>query len=140
MPATGASTTAIPRGSPSIASARPAAGVEVVMSIHTAPWRSAWNAPPRPIITASTCGGPGSIVTRTSHWAAVFGTDSAAIAPASTSGSTASARTSNTTTSKPARRRLSAIGAPIRPSPMNPTTGRSASLGQPVTRGPARWS
>ena len=110
MPATGASTTATPRGAPSSAAIRPAAGVDVDMSIQTAPERSAWKAQLRPSMTASTCGGPGSIVIRTSTAAASPGALSATRAPRSTSGSVASPRTSNTTSSKPARATLAAIG------------------------------
>ena len=92
-------------------------------------------------MTASTCGGPGSIVIRTSTAAASPGALSETRAPRSTSGSVASPRTSNTTSSKPARATLAAMGAPIRPRPMNPTTGRLPPDGQPVlTRGPATWS
>ena len=69
------------------------------MSTQIAPSRKAWNAPPRPVITASIWGGPGSMVIRTSHEAAVPGPDSAAAAPAAWSGSTASALASKATTS-----------------------------------------
>src|SRR5690349_664721 len=77
--------------------------------------------PSEPSATRSTSGASGSIVITISLAAATFRGVAAGVAPAAASDATASGTTSATISRWPLLRMLRAIGAPIVPSPINPT-------------------
>src|SRR5262245_32963086 len=77
--------------------------------------------PSGPNATASTSGASGTMVTTTSLASATALGDSARVAPAVTSWSTAVPSMSWTVTGNPPFRMLRAMGAPITPTPTNPT-------------------
>src|SRR5262245_64542709 len=78
--------------------------------------------PSGPSAACSTSGASGSIVITTSLAAATARGEAAAVAPASTSEATAFGLTSCTVSRWPFLRTLRAIGPPIVPSPMKPTS------------------
>ena len=93
----------------------------VLMSMITVPRFIAVNTPSGPASTSRTSGESGTMVTITSHCPATSAGDAAARAPAATSASTGPRLRLCTTRGNPALSRFSAIGFPIKPSPMNPT-------------------
>src|SRR5215207_381259 len=139
-PETGASTKS--RGARRSPTAREAVGEIVDMSTTSAPSGSAAAAPWSPNSTSSTSGASGTIVMKASAPAAASAGVAAAVAPCSAAKRSAFSRVRVwTESSKPASRRLRAIGAPMMPSPTNPTrliramatTSRSLDS-QPVAR------
>jgi hypothetical protein len=92
------------------------------MSTTTLPGRTVCETPSEPNNTCSTSGVSETIVTTTSACAAASAGVAARSAPSSEASASSFERVRLCTiTSKPARRRLRAIGAPIVPSPTNPT-------------------
>ena len=116
-PDTGASSMLMPCSAQRADSERTTVGELVVRSNHTPPrFIDAIRSAP----TASASRGPGREVSTTSTALPSACTLSAQVAPAASCGLAASARTSKTTRSKPALRKLSAMDPPMVPSPMNP--------------------
>src|SRR3954454_22057966 len=77
--------------------------------------------PVSPRITASACAVVSTMQIVRWHLAATASGEASTLAPAATSGSSRAGLMSCTTSSNPAFTRLSAIGPPILPSPINPT-------------------
>ncbi len=120
-PLTGASSISAPRALASAAISRAVAGAMVLMSTMTMPGRSWSNTPCGPASTCRTSGESGTIVITTSVRAATSAGVAASVAPAWTSASTGARLRLCTTSEKPPLMRLSAMGRPMRPRPMNPT-------------------
>src|SRR5579864_243118 len=119
-PETGASTNGLPCFVASSAHALTVAGSIVLESMIVTPFGMPASTPSSAVSTLFTWAAAGSIViTHSTSVTAAFA-EPDALAPASTSVCTACAFRSNTLTVWPAFSRLSAIGAPMLPSPMKP--------------------
>src|SRR5262245_10644271 len=134
-PETGASTSSTPAPTSSSASRRTIAHELVERSTWTSPRRAPARIPASPRTTDSTSTGPGSEVITTRQRAATSRGLAALRAPASASGRSASGRRSWTTSACPASSSRRAIGAPIVPTPMKPTSSAPATR---RSRRPAR--
>jgi hypothetical protein len=130
VPATAASAV-LPTGlsiiaAPFVAIAAPTlrvvSGSMVLMSMYTEPARIPSAMPSLPSATRSTSGASGSMVMTISLAAATAFGVVATLAPAASSFCIAAACTSCTVSRCPLPRMLRAIGAPIVPSPMKPTS------------------
>ncbi len=120
-PLTGASSMAIPRAATSSASRRATTGSIVLMQTTMCPGAALRMMPRSPAMTSAAWAVVSTMqIVRPAAAAALAG-ESATVAPRSRRGSTFAASTSWTTREKPPATRLSAIGRPILPSPMNPT-------------------
>src|SRR5262249_20517090 len=119
-PDTGASSMAMPRSAAAACTARALSTSMVELSINTAP-ASAAAITPAPRNTLRTLAPTGSMVTTKSTPLAASSTEVALLAPDCTTKFTASSLRSNTLRLWPALIRLRAIGAPMLPTPMNPT-------------------
>ena len=115
-PETGASSAAAPRSRSAAASRRASAGGLVDMSTHSTPSRAAAS------VAASTVSGSGSSVITISAAAPTPSAEPPSVAPSATSASTGPRLRLCTTTPNPAASSRAAIGRPIRPSPITPTS------------------
>ena len=127
-PLTGASSSAMPLAAKRSCRRRTTVGEFVVKSNQVVPRRMPASKPSSARATASTSFGPGSEVKTTSLASATRRAESAQTHPAARCGAAASRRKSFTTSSWPAARTLSAMLAPMVPSPMNPTFMKFSSL------------
>ena len=100
---------------------RAASGSIVLMHSTMSPCLADWMMPFSPRITASAWAVVSTMQIVRWHLAATASGEVSTVAPAATSGSSRAGLMSCTTSSNPALTRLSAIGPPILPSPMNPT-------------------
>ena len=116
-PETGASSITTPRACSPAAISRAAAGAMVLMSTYTSPGRAP---SATACATSATWGASGTQEKTTSDAAATSAMLPRASAPAATTGASDAARRAHTLSAKPALRRLSAMGRPIRPRPINP--------------------
>ena len=98
------------------------------MSTMMLPSRMVSNTPLGPSSTRRTSGESGTIVMMTSLAAATSAGDAAAAAPAATSASTGAWLRLCTVSENPFFRRLSAMGFPMSPRPMNPMRSIRCSL------------
>ncbi len=119
-PDTGASMNAPPCARTSSPTACALAGSIALESISSAPGASPASTPSGAVNAARTCAAAGSIVITQAAPAAASRADAATCAPPSLTSRSASSLRSNACTSWPAFTRLSAIGAPMWPRPMNP--------------------
>src|SRR5215211_2118853 len=120
-PLTGASSNRTPRPANRPSILRTASGPIVLMTTTTDSGDRVSAAPSSANIASSICFAFTTIRTSASAPSAASRGEPARLAPSSTSGSAFSGRTSKTERSKRAETILFAIGAPIAPSPMNPT-------------------
>src|SRR5215218_2703038 len=120
-PLTGASSNRTPRPANRPSILRTASGPIVLMTTTTDSGDRVSAAPSSVNIASSICFAFTTIRTSASAPSAASRGEPARLAPSSTSGSAFSGRTSKTERSKRAETILFAIGAPIAPSPMNPT-------------------
>jgi hypothetical protein len=120
-PLTGASTIAMPRLASCSASRRATNGSIVLMQATMCPARARWMMPRSPAMTDSACAVVSTMQIVRSALAATSAGEGARVAPRVRHRSAFAGSMSWTTREKPRLTRLSAIGSPMAPRPMNPT-------------------
>ena len=121
-PDTGASSATTPRSDRRAAIDCAAAGAMVLMSMWMWPALAPSATPSAPSVTCSTSGASATMLIVIDARRATSAALAQSPAPASSSGCIDSRRRLHTCTRWPALMRLRAMGRPMRPSPMNPTS------------------